>query len=61
MNYWEVHDKLKQRGITIYSGPGVLNQRKFRIATLGSIIDKDISWFLKNLKEVCDELGVFKK
>jgi len=61
MNYWEVHDKLKQRGITIYSGSGVLGQRKFRIATLGHINEKDVSWFLQNLKQVCDELGVFKK
>ena len=61
MNYWEVHDKLKQRGITIYSGPGVLNQRKFRVATLGHINEEDVSWFLQNLKEVCEELRVFEK
>lgn len=60
MNYWEVHDKLKKRGITIYSGPGVLNQRKFRVATLGSIREDDVNWFLRNLKEVCDELRVFE-
>ena len=61
MNYWEVHDKLKERGITIYSGQEVLNQRKFRIATLGSLREQDIDWFLQNLKEVCEELKIFEK
>ena len=58
MDYWEVHDKLKDRGITIYSGKEVLDKRKFRIATLGHITDDDVDWFLKNLKEVMEELGL---
>ncbi len=52
MDYWKVHDKLKDRGITIYSDDSVLNQRRFRVATLGSITEKDVDFFLKNLKEV---------
>ncbi len=52
MDYWQVHDKLKARGITIYSDENVLSQRRFRIATLGSIGVKDVEWFLKNLREV---------
>jgi 2-aminoethylphosphonate-pyruvate transaminase len=61
MDYWKVHDKLKERGITIYSSPGVLNQRRFRVATLGSITEEDVEWFLSNLKEVCEEEDIFKK
>lgn len=55
-DYWKVHDKLKERGITIYSGTEVLNQRKFRVATLGHMNEKDVDWFLKNLKEVMNEV-----
>jgi len=61
MNYWRIHDKLKKRGITIYSGKEVLNQKKFRIATLGNIYKKDIDWFLKNLNEVVKEENLLLK
>ncbi len=61
MDYWEVHDKLKERGITIYSGKGVLDQRRFRVATLGHISDKDVDWFLQNLREVMEEVGLLEK
>lgn len=60
MDYWKVHDKLKERGITIYSDESVLKQRRFRVATLGSITEKDIDWFLKNLKEVMEEFNLIK-
>lgn len=52
MDYWQVHDRLKVRGITIYSDKDVLSKRRFRVATLGSITVKDVHWFLKNLKQV---------
>ena len=55
MDYWKVHDKLKQRGITIYSDKAVLDSGHFRIATLGSITPDDVTWFLNNLKEVITE------
>ncbi len=58
MNYWQVHDKLKERGITIYSGKGVLDHRKFRVATLGHINEEDVGWFLKNLKKIMEEVGL---
>lgn len=58
MNYWRVHDKLKTRGITIYSDKSVLSQGKFRVATLGSIETRDVDNFLKNLKEVMAEEGL---
>jgi 2-aminoethylphosphonate-pyruvate transaminase len=61
MDYWEVHDKLKERGITIYSDKDVLEARKFRVATLGHITNEDVDWFLKNLKEVTEEVGLLKK
>jgi len=59
MNYWKIHNKLKQRGITIYSGKEVLNQRKFRIATLGHLTEEGVNWFLKNLKEISEEENLF--
>jgi 2-aminoethylphosphonate-pyruvate transaminase len=61
MDYWEMHDKLKERGITIYSDKDVLEERKFRVATLGHITDEDVDWFLKNLKEVTEEVSLLKK
>lgn len=61
MDYWKIHDKLKERGITIYSGKEVLNQKKFRIATLGHIDISDVDWFLQNLKEVANEFKLFER
>ena len=61
MNYWLVHDKLKKRGITIYSDDNVLKERRFRVATLGAINEKDVDWFLENLKNVCEECKIFEK
>ena len=58
MDYSQVHDKLKERGITIYSGKEVLDKRMFRVATLGHITNEDIDWFLRNLKEVMAECGL---
>jgi 2-aminoethylphosphonate-pyruvate transaminase len=60
MDYWKVHDELKKRGFTIYSGKEVLDKGKFRVATLGHITEKEIEDFLENLKQVCDEQGIFK-
>ena len=58
MDYRQVHDKLKERGITIYSGKEVLEKRMFRVATLGHITNEDIDWFLSNLKEVMEDVGL---
>ena len=61
MNYWQVHDKLKERGITIYSDDNVISQGNFRVATLGSITEEDVDWFLANLKEVMGEFNLLIK
>ena len=61
MNYSKVHDKLKKRGITIYSDSSVLEKGNFRVATLGSITTDDVDWFIENLKEVMIEEGIYKK
>ena len=61
MDYWKVHDKLKEEGITIYSDESVLKERKFRVATLGSIDEEDIDYFLKNLERISNELGIFER
>lgn len=52
MDYWEVHDLLKKRGITIYSSKEVLNKNQFRVATMGSMNDQDIDSFLHELSEI---------
>lgn len=51
-DYWAVHDQLKARGITIYSDATVLSSRRWRVATLGSITEDDVDWFLQNLQDV---------
>ena len=56
LDYWELHDRLKERGYTIYSGKSTLDQGIFRIATLGAIGEGDIDSFLKCLKEVLGEM-----
>ena len=58
MDYWNIHDKLKERGITIYSDKSVLDKGRFRVATLGHITSRDIDWFLQNLQEVMGEGGL---
>jgi 2-aminoethylphosphonate-pyruvate transaminase len=55
MDYQRVHDKLKKRGITIYSGVKLIDDGSFRIATLGSITSEDIKRFLKDFKEVLED------
>jgi len=58
MDYWKVHDMLKKRCFTIYSGQNLLNQGIFRIASLGRIGEKDIRTFLIELRKILDKLGV---
>lgn len=58
MDYWNVHDMLKEKGFTIYSGQNLLDQGIFRIASLGHIDEKDIRMFLVELRKILDKLGV---
>lgn len=52
MDYWQVHDLLKEKGITIYTPNEMLNARQFSIATMGSLEDGDIDCFLSELKAI---------
>jgi 2-aminoethylphosphonate-pyruvate transaminase len=52
MDYWKVHDLLKEKGYTIYSGKSTLEQGIFRIATMGNLKEKDIQNFLKDFKQI---------
>ncbi len=54
MDYWKVHDKLKDRGYTIYSSKSTLEQGIFRIATMGHLKREDIDRFLKDFEKVLD-------
>ncbi len=57
MDYWVIHDELKKRGFTIYSGQSTLDKGIFRVATLGNLFKEDIDSFLKNFKEVLCRVG----
>ncbi len=50
MDYWKVHRLFKKKGITIYTSTETLDERKFQIATMGSLTDSDIDRFLAELK-----------
>lgn len=52
MNYWQVHDLLKDKGITIYSRDEVLQKGQFEIATMGCLTEEDIERFLVELKNI---------
>ncbi len=54
-DYWQVHDALKERGYTIYSGKALLDQGIFRIATLGNLNEENIRQFLRAFKEVLQQ------
>ncbi len=58
MDYWKVHDELKKYGVTIYSDASVLNQRKFRVATLGDLTEADVDEFLALFGKVLKEQKV---
>jgi len=57
MDYWKVHDKLKERGHTIYTGQATLDKGIFRVATMGHLKEEDIDDFLKDFKDVLNEVG----
>lgn len=54
MDYWKVHDRLKDRGYTIYTGKEILKKGIFRIATMGCLKKEDIDGFLKEFKEILE-------
>jgi len=56
-DFTELHDRLYDRGFTIYPGK-VSDKQTFRLSVLGAIDYTDILAFLKNLEEVLDEMGV---
>jgi len=57
-NFNIIHDKLYERGFTIYPGK-ITNLNTFRIAVMGAIDNTDIINFLKNLEEVLIEMKIF--
>lgn len=61
MNYWLVHDKLKEKGYIIYTGKETLEKGIFRIATLGHLKKKHIKQFLKDFEDILKELGFTPK
>ena len=56
-NFDILHDKLYERGFTIYPGK-VTNLNTFRIAVMGAIDKTDIINFVKNLENVLREMKI---
>jgi len=52
MDYDTLHDALKARGFVIYAGQGGLSDRMFRISTLGTVDDADVSRLLAAFHEL---------
>jgi len=50
-NFKEVHDKLYEKGFTIYPGK-LYNKKTFRLAVMGAINSRDIKKFLRELKGI---------
>ena len=46
MTYENMHDRLKQHGFVIYAGQGALFPEIFRISTMGTVDDADVSRLL---------------
>lgn len=57
MDYWKVHDELKKRGFTIYSGQSTLDQGIFRIASFGHTNKKDVDSLLRAFGEILKEMS----
>ena len=57
-NFNILHDKLYERGFTIYPGK-ITDLNTFRIAVMGAINKNDITNFLVNLEEVLIEMKIF--
>jgi 2-aminoethylphosphonate-pyruvate transaminase len=57
LDYWKLHDVLKENGYTIYSGESTLEQGIFRIATMGHLKERDITKFLKDFKKILKQIG----
>ncbi len=56
-DFYELHDKLYEKGYTIYPGKiGTLHT--FRLANIGNLNSEDIYNFLEDLKIVIEEIGV---
>lgn len=53
-NFQRVHDKLYEKGFTIY--PGKTGEKTFRLANIGAIDYKDIRRFLFEFKNIMDEI-----
>ncbi len=54
----EFHDKLKERGYIFYPGKGPLLGKVLHFANIGTLTEKDIIEFCKNLKEIVEEKPV---
>lgn len=59
MDYWKVHDLLKERGQVIYTGKETLEKGIFRIATMGHLKAEDIDLFLKDLEDILKKTGSY--
>jgi 2-aminoethylphosphonate-pyruvate transaminase len=56
-SYQALHDKMRERGITIYSDRDTIEKGMFFIATMGAITSEDVDYFLDHLAAALGELG----
>ena len=52
LTFKTIHDKLKKNGFLIYPGKGILLGKAMHIATMGTITQKDVKEFIKELKRI---------
>jgi 2-aminoethylphosphonate-pyruvate transaminase len=52
MHYELLHDELKKRGFVIYAAQAWLQERWFRVSTLGDLEASDIECFLRAVEEI---------
>jgi 2-aminoethylphosphonate aminotransferase len=55
--YDELHDRLRERGFTIYPGKGA-KEATFRLANMGAIETDDMRAFVQAMAETIDEMGI---
>lgn len=55
--YQALHDKMLERGITIYSDQGTIERGMFFLATMGALTAEDVDYFVDHFASALAELG----
>ncbi len=60
MDYWQIHDMLKEKGYIIFSGKKSIEKGIFRVATMGHLEEKDIEKFLNDFEKILKQSNFIK-